>query len=77
LPRRTRADPLARQLGEAIRETREERGETLDQVANRIPRMDAKYLGEIERGWHSPTIPTVKRIADALGIGLLDLFKGL
>jgi hypothetical protein len=39
--------------------------------------MDAKYFGEIERGWHSPTIPTVKRIADALGIGLLDLFKGL
>jgi transcriptional regulator with XRE-family HTH domain len=60
-----------------MRETRKGRGETLDQVANRIPRMDAKYLGEIERGWHSPTIPTAKRIADALGISLSNLFKDL
>ena len=39
--------------------------------------MDAKYLGEIERGWHSPTIPTAKRIADALDTSLSDLFKSL
>jgi transcriptional regulator with XRE-family HTH domain len=77
LPRRTRADPLSRKLGEAIRETRERHGETLDQVAHRIPQMDAKYLGEIERGWHSPTIPTAKRIADALDTSLSDLFKSL
>jgi transcriptional regulator with XRE-family HTH domain len=77
LPRRSRADPLSRKLGKAMRATREGRGETLDDVANRIPRMDAKYLGEIERGWHSPTIPTAKRIADALGISLSKLFKGL
>jgi transcriptional regulator with XRE-family HTH domain len=68
---------VSRKLGEAIREAREGRGETLDQVAHRIPRMDAKYLGEIERGWHSPTLPTVKRIADALGISLSDLVKSL
>jgi transcriptional regulator with XRE-family HTH domain len=77
VPRRTRADPVSRQLGEAIREAREGRGETLDQVAHRIPRMDAKYLGEIERGWHSPTIPTAKRIADALETGLAQLLEGL
>jgi DNA-binding XRE family transcriptional regulator len=39
--------------------------------------MDAKYLGEIERGWHSPTIPTAKRIADALETKLSELFKRL
>jgi transcriptional regulator with XRE-family HTH domain len=77
LPRRTRADPLSRRLGEAIREAREAADETLDEVAHRIPHMDAKYLGEIERGWHSPTIPTVKRIADALDVTLSELFKGL
>jgi transcriptional regulator with XRE-family HTH domain len=60
-----------------MREVRRGRGETLDEVANRIPRMDAKYLAEIERGWHAPTIPTAKRIADALGISLSRLFKGL
>jgi ribosome-binding protein aMBF1 (putative translation factor) len=77
LPRRGPADPVSRALGDAIRETRERRGETLEQVAHRIPRMDSKYLGEIERGWHSPTIKTVKRIADALGISVAELFKGL
>lgn len=60
-----------------MRQAREQRGETLEQVAHRIPRMDAKYLGEIERGWHAPTIPTAKRIADALEIALADLLKGL
>jgi transcriptional regulator with XRE-family HTH domain len=39
--------------------------------------MDAKYLGEIERGWHSPTIPTAKRIADALEMSLSELVKGV
>jgi transcriptional regulator with XRE-family HTH domain len=39
--------------------------------------MDAKYLGEIERGWHSPTISTAKRIADALEVRLSDLLSGL
>jgi transcriptional regulator with XRE-family HTH domain len=77
LPRRTRADPVSRALGQAIRQTRKARGETLDDVAHRIPRMDAKYLGEIERGWHSPTIPTAKRIADALEVTLSELVKGV
>lgn len=58
-----------------MREVRKQRGETLEQVANRISRMDAKYLGEIERGWHAPTIPTVKRIADALEVTVADLVR--
>lgn len=39
--------------------------------------MDAKYLGEIERGWHAPTIPTAKRIADALELPLAELVREL
>lgn len=35
--------------------------------------MDAKYLGEIERGWHAPSISTAKRIADALEVKLAAL----
>jgi transcriptional regulator with XRE-family HTH domain len=64
-------------LGKAIREARRARGETLEDVAHRIPRMDPKYLGEIERGWHSPTIPTAKRIADALEVSLSELVRGV
>jgi transcriptional regulator with XRE-family HTH domain len=77
VPRRTVADPVARKFGIAVREVRRHRGETLEQVARRIERMDAKYLGEIERGWHAPSIPTAKRIADGLAVTLAELTQGL
>jgi ribosome-binding protein aMBF1 (putative translation factor) len=77
VPRRTVADPIAQQFGAAVRKARGQRGETLEQVSHRIVRMDAKYLGEIERGWHAPSIPTAKRIADALEMTLAELTDGL
>jgi transcriptional regulator with XRE-family HTH domain len=73
VPRRARPDPVARDFGAAVRRARKERGETLEQVARRITTMDAKYLGELERGWHSPTLSTAKRIADALERPLAEL----
>jgi transcriptional regulator with XRE-family HTH domain len=77
VPRRSAADPIAQRFGAAIRKVRTQREETLEQVSNRIDRMDAKYLGEIERGWHAPSIPTAKRIADALEVTLAQLTKDL
>jgi transcriptional regulator with XRE-family HTH domain len=77
VPRRGLADPTAQDFGAAIRSARTDRRETLEQVANRIESMDAKYLGEIERGWHAPTISTAKRIADALGVPLGELVRDL
>ncbi len=77
MPRRTAADPVAQRFGAAVREARRQRGETLEQVSHRIARMDAKYLGEIERGWHAPSIPTAKRIAEALEMTLAELTKDL
>lgn len=77
VPRRSTADPVAQQFGARVREARKQRSETLEQVAHRITRMDAKYLGEIERGWHAPSIPTAKRIADALEVDLAELVRAL
>lgn len=77
VPRRTEADPVAQAFGRSVRAARQARDETLEDVARRIPRLDPKYLGELERGWHAPTIPTAKRIADALGVGLADLVRDL
>ncbi len=77
MPRRTHAEPVAQAFGRAVREARGSRSETLDDVAARIPRMDPKYLGEIERGWHSPTLTTAKRIADALETPLAELVRGI
>jgi DNA-binding XRE family transcriptional regulator len=39
--------------------------------------MDGRYLGEIERGYHAPSIVTAKRIADALEVQLCDLVRDL
>jgi hypothetical protein len=44
-------------------------------VTRRIPRMDARYLGEIELGWHATTIVTAKKIADALEVPLAKLVR--
>ena len=77
MPRRSKADATAKAFGEAVNRVRAERGETLEQVAHRIDRMDEKYLGELVRGWHSPTISTAKRIADALEVSLAELVRDL
>ena len=77
MPQRNRADDVAVRFGQALRARRNARGETLETVAGRLPTMDPKYLGQIERGWHSPTISTAKRLADALETPLAELVRGL
>lgn len=84
MPRRDEKppDPIAKAFGAALRARRTDRGESLEVVAGRIAiigrngrpgTMDPRYLGEIELGWHAPTIPTAKRIADALETTLAEL----
>jgi hypothetical protein len=78
LPRRGKRrdrDKVAIAFGAAVRRARGAR--TLTEVAHDIPGMDPKYLGEIELGWHAPTIVTARRIAEALDISLSDLVTGL
>jgi transcriptional regulator with XRE-family HTH domain len=88
MPRRDEKppDPIAKAFGTALRAKREARDESLEAVAGRIDitgrngrpsTMDPRYLGEIELGWHAPTIPTAKRIAEALGTTLSELTAGL
>lgn len=86
MPRSSSADAPAAAFGNAVREARRLRNETLEAVAGRITtigrdgeasRMDAKYLAAIERGNHSPTISTASKIAQALDIPLADLVRGL
>lgn len=78
MPRR-RADPepVAQVFGEAVRAQREQKGWTLEQLGDRMGRTDGKYLGEVERGYHSPTLTTAKEIADALGVRLAELVSEL
>ena len=56
-----------RHLGERLRELREARGLTRDQLAQRA-RVSAIYIRKLEAGDRvSPALPTLERIAEALG----------
>lgn len=78
MPRRRRdPDPVAQVFGAAVRTERTRHGWTLEELGSRMGRPDGKYVGEIERGFHSPTITMAKRIADALEVRLGKLVRGL
>jgi transcriptional regulator with XRE-family HTH domain len=87
VPRRKEADTASVAFGQNVRRVREAKELTLEEVAGRITTrsrttgkpvpMDPKSLGEVERGWYSPTIGLAKRIADALGVPLSDLLNGI
>jgi transcriptional regulator with XRE-family HTH domain len=63
--------------GNAVRAERQKRKLTLDQFGELLDKSDGRYVGELERGFHSPTLTTAKEIADALGVPLARLVKGI
>ncbi|MFE8596473.1 helix-turn-helix domain-containing protein [Archangium violaceum] len=68
-------DLLQKRLGEAARTAREALGLTQAQVANAAEMSPAVY-GRIERGGMMPSVPSLRRLAVALGVSpavLLDM----
>jgi transcriptional regulator with XRE-family HTH domain len=63
---RVRADVFQRRLGAAIRDTREKEGLSRERVAN-AANLSVRFLFDIEAGLKSPSMRSMKRIADALG----------
>lgn len=66
------ADPavaVARTIGRRVRAGRTERGWTLDELANRSG-VSRRMLVTVEQGGTNPSIATLLRLSDALGIGL-------
>ena len=61
-------------LGEAIRELRTKRKATQDDVAAGAG-ITAATLSLIERGQANPTWDTVRKIAAALGVSIIELAK--
>jgi transcriptional regulator with XRE-family HTH domain len=63
---------IGRSLGPILREARKRQHLTLQQVANRAD-LSVSYLSQIERNLLTPSVGTLKRIAQALGIATGEL----
>lgn len=64
------------QIGEQIRYYRTKIGISQETLALNSE-MNPAYIGQIERGLKSPTVNTLKKLADALGVSLATLFTPL
>jgi transcriptional regulator with XRE-family HTH domain len=73
--RKTR-QPDAELFGAVVRELREARGWTQEQLAERSD-MNTSYLGFVERGDNVPTLTIIIQIAEGLGVEPADLLKAM
>lgn len=62
-------------IGDQIRDLRKARGCTIVELADRIGR-SVGYLSQVERNISSVSIPTLQKIADALGVQVSWFFHG-
>ena len=73
MPRRKTPDPLAQAVGQRIRQLRLEAGLTAERLAFEGEIGSKGYLSDIEAGLASPSLRTLKGIADHLEVTLADL----
>lgn len=64
---------LLTSLGAVIRKLRDEAGYSQERFAHAIKR-HRTYMGLIERGKANPTVKTLHRVAEALGLTVPELF---
>ena len=67
---------LKEMIGSRIREIRNKKGITQDQLAERV-RISSKYLSSIERGKENPTLNTILKLARSLDIMPAEFFTHL
>lgn len=76
-PRGTEPERLWRTVvGELLRDTRADRGETLAETAQRAG-VSPQYLSEMERGRKEPSSEMLAAVSGALELTLLDLTLGV
>jgi XRE family transcriptional regulator, regulator of sulfur utilization len=74
--KRKARQPDAELFGAVVRELREARGWTQEELAERS-NMNASYLGFVERGDNVPTLTIIIQIAEGLGVEPADLLKAM
>ena len=74
MSRRKKRQPDAELFGAVVRELREGRGWTQEELAERAS-MNASYLGFVERGDNVPTLTIIIQIAEGLRVEPADLLR--
>lgn len=65
---------IEKQIGFNIRQLREKKGFSQEQLAAAAD-LHRTHIGRIERGEKTPTVKTLHKIAQGLGVDLKDLFS--
>ncbi|HEX4334333.1 MAG TPA: helix-turn-helix transcriptional regulator [Polyangiaceae bacterium] len=74
MPRREEADPRALAIGQRIRQLREDAGLNKEQLAFEAD-FSKGHLSSLERGLVMPTVGSLERLADVLGVLVIDLIN--
>lgn len=69
-------EAVYKELGQRIVAARKKKGMSQEQLATKSE-IDRSHMGFIEQGRRKPTLSTLHKIANTLGISLEQLFKGL
>jgi transcriptional regulator with XRE-family HTH domain len=72
---REAVEPEALELGGKIRQLRRQSGLTLETLGRRAA-VSQSLISQVERGLASPSITTLRRIANALNVPIAELFVG-
>ena len=67
---------IQKKVGAKVRALRKKKGWSQDVFADKTG-LHRAHVGEIERGESNVTLQTLKILADALGVRIVDLVKGL
>lgn len=60
---------ISKKLGQNIKRIREEKGMSQGDISRSL-NMDRGYISGVENGHRNPTIETLQKIANALGVGV-------
>jgi transcriptional regulator with XRE-family HTH domain len=65
-----------RSVGQKLRQLRKARGRSLKELSDEAC-ISTSFVSQIERGLSSPSVRTLVRLADVLGVSMGELFNGL
>lgn len=71
---KARFDILLTLIGHNVRRIRTANGLTMEVLAN-LAEIEYRQLGKIERGEANTTVRTLQRVAEALGVEIVEIFK--